>query len=170
MFIELPVGERDPVAALSEVSRQTHQCKRADQAGALDDLIGAGALLPTPLRDAVAWLATRPQTWAAVVSNIPGPSQPLYLLGRRVRGAYPSVPLVEGHGLAIGLLSYCGVLHVGLYADPALVPDLAGLALDLESAFDALRSACAPPAPEPPAPAPTERVLRERVLRERVLI
>jgi WS/DGAT/MGAT family acyltransferase len=173
MFIELPIGERDPVAALTEVSRQTRQRKQSDQAGAVDGLIRAGTLVPIPVRDAVAWFATRPQTWAAVVSNMPGPSAPLYLLGRRVRGAYPSVPLVEGHGLAIGVLSYCGVLQVGLYADPALVPDLAVLARDFEAAFDALRSACAPGAPEPPAPAspqPSERVVRERALRERVLI
>jgi WS/DGAT/MGAT family acyltransferase len=168
MFVELPVGERDPVAALAEVARQTNEQKRGDHAGALDGLLRAGSLMPAPLRDAFAWLATRPQTFNAVVSNVPGPSQPLYLLGRRVRAAYPAVPLVQGHGLAIGALSYCGVLHIGLYADPAVVPDVADLGRDVACAFDALRRAVGPTPPVPPRPG--ARVLGDRALRERVLV
>ena len=88
-----------------------------------------------------------------------------YLLGRPVRAAYPAVPLVQGHGLSIGVLSYCGVLHVGLYAHPGVVPEVIEVARDLTSSFDALRFAFAPTSPAPePAPFGSGAELESRVL------
>jgi len=150
MFVELPVGERDPCAALEEVRYQTQAHKEARIAGTLDGLVRAAAIVPGPLRDAAAWGLTRPQTFNTVVSNIPGPSEPLYLLGRQVRAAYPAVPLARGHGLSVGMLSYCGVLHVGLFAHPGVVADVAELARDFGRAFDALRAEAGPWAPSGP--------------------
>jgi WS/DGAT/MGAT family acyltransferase len=165
VFVELPIGQRDPRAALQAVCAQTREHKRADVAGGLDGVLRAAALAPAQLRDALAWLVTRPQTFNAVVSNIPGPKQPLYLLGRPVRAAYPAVPLVQGHGLSIGVLSYCGVLHVGLYAHPGVVPEVIEVARDLTSSFDALRFAFAPTSPAPePAPFGSGAELESRVL------
>jgi hypothetical protein len=71
-----------------------------------------------------------------------------------VRAAYPAVPLARGHGLSVGILSYGDVLHVGLHADPDIVPDLREVARDFTSSFDALRFALAPRPPQPPDPAP----------------
>ena len=150
VFVELPVGERRPRAALDEVARQMGEQKRSGNAGALDGVLRLARFAPLPVRDLLAWLATRPQTFNTVVSNIPGPRQPLYVLGRRLRAAYPAVPLARGHGLSVGVLSYRDVLHVGLYADPGVVPDLDRVARDFTWAFDALRFAVAPREPEPP--------------------
>jgi WS/DGAT/MGAT family acyltransferase len=149
MFVELPIGERDPRSALQEVSRQTREHKRARHADALEPMLRASRLAPAPVRDAAAWVATRPQTFNAVVSNIPGPPAPLYLLGRRVQAAYPAIPLVQEHGLSIGVLSYCGALHVGLYADPEVVPEVVQVAHDLRASFDDLRLALEPFTPQP---------------------
>jgi WS/DGAT/MGAT family acyltransferase len=149
MFIELPVGERDPVAVLTEVARQTQHHKHAANAEPIDGMLRASRLAPAPVRDVAAWLLSRPQAFNAVLSNIPGPAEPLYLLGRRVQAAYPAVPLAQGHGLSVGVLSYCGSLHVGLYADPEIVPDLVSVARDFASAFDALRLAIDPRSPRP---------------------
>jgi hypothetical protein len=91
-----------------------------------------------------------------VVSNIPGPQEPLYVLGRRLRAAYPAVPLARGHGISVGVLSYRDVLHVGLYADPGVVPDIDDVARDFRISFDALRFAAAPREPEPPEPSGRE--------------
>jgi WS/DGAT/MGAT family acyltransferase len=159
MFIELPVGERDPRAALEEVARQTRLHKQSGHATAVDRLLQASSAAPAPVRDAVAWLMTRPQTFNAVVSNVPGPRQSLYLLGRRVRAAYPAVPLVQGHGLAVGVLSYRETLHVGLNADPSVVGELVDLARDITASFDAMRLALGegPPLPSPPARRRTRR-------------
>jgi WS/DGAT/MGAT family acyltransferase len=155
VFVELPVGERRPCAALDEVARQMGTQKRSGNAGSFDGVLRMARFAPLPLRDLIAWLATRPQTFNAVVSNIPGPRQPLFMLGRPLRAAYPAVPLARGHGLSVGVLSYRDVLHVGLYADPGVVPDVEEVAHDFRRSFDALRFAVAPRSPEPPqTPAP----------------
>jgi WS/DGAT/MGAT family acyltransferase len=152
VFVELPIGERDPRAVLEEVTRQTREQKRAAHATALQRLLHASRLAPAPVRGAAAWIATRPQTFNAVVSNLPGPPSPLYLLGRRMVAAYPAVPLSQAQGLSIGVLSYCASLHIGLYADPQLVPELADVAHDFTRSFDALRLALEPDAPHPRRP------------------
>jgi diacylglycerol O-acyltransferase / wax synthase len=152
VFVELPVGERRPPAVLEEIARQMGEHKRSGKASALDGVLRMARFAPLPVRDLIAWLATRPQTFNTVVSNIPGPSQPLYVLGRRLRAAYPAVPLARGQGLSVGILSYCNVLHVGLYADPGVVPDLEEAARDFTWSFDALRFAVAPQEPEPRGP------------------
>jgi len=159
VFVELPVGERDPCAALDEMARQMGKHKRAGNSTALDGVLRAARFAPLPVRDLIGWLATRPQTFNAVVSNVPGPREPLYLLGRPVRAAYPAVPLAQGHGLSVGVLSYRDVLHVGLYADPGVVPDVSEVACDFTRSFDALRFELAPRPPEPlePGPEPPER-------------
>jgi WS/DGAT/MGAT family acyltransferase len=149
MFVELPVGERDPLLVLGEVARQTRQHKRDADAEPIAAVVRASRLAPAQLRDVIAWLLSRPQAFNAVLSNIPGPKEPLYLLGRRVQAAYPAVPLAQGHGLSVGVLSYCGTLHVGLYADPEIVRDVAEVARDFASAFDALRQAIDPRSPRP---------------------
>jgi diacylglycerol O-acyltransferase len=159
VIVELPVGERSPAAALEEVSLQMGEHKQARTAGAFDGLLQAARFAPLPVRDAIAWIATRPQTFNVVVSNLPGPRDSLYIMGRPLRAAYPAVPLPRGHGLSVGILSYRGVLHVGLYADPDVVPDVVDVAHDFTRSFDALRFALAPRPPEPgaPEPAPLDR-------------
>lgn len=160
MFVELPVGERNPRAALEEVARQSGRHKRAAHPAAIEALLRASAMVPAQVRDAFAWLLTRPQTFNVVVSNIPGPREPMYLRGRPLEAAYPAVPLMRAHGLSVGVLSYRKSLHVGLYADPGVVPEVVELARDFDSSFDALRLALAPRRPRPRAkPTRTRRAL-----------
>jgi WS/DGAT/MGAT family acyltransferase len=149
VLVELPVGERDPLLVLHEVARQRRHHERAAHAEPLDAVVRASRLAPVQVRDLTAWLLTRAQAFNTMVMNIPGPPEPRYLLGGRVQAAYPATPLVQGHGLSIGLLSYGSALNVGLYADPAIVPDLVALARDVARAFDALRLAVDPRSPRP---------------------
>jgi hypothetical protein len=132
------------------VARQTKEQKRTAHPAVLDRVLRAAAIIPPQIRDLIGWLVTRPETFNLVVSNVPGPSEPLYLLGRRVQAAYPAVPLMQGHGVSVGVLSYNGTLHVGLYADPRVVPGLVQLARDFRSAFESLRDALVPQLPRPP--------------------
>jgi hypothetical protein len=74
-----------------------------------------------------------------VVTNVPGPSAHLDLLGSRLEQAYPQVPLFAGQGLGIALFSYVDKLCWGFNADPDLVPDLAELPAHVSAAFDELR-------------------------------
>jgi hypothetical protein len=59
-----------------------------------------------------------------IVTNIPGPQFPLYLLGAQMIEGYPHVPLFEYQGLGVALFSYIGKLFWGFNADWELMPDL----------------------------------------------
>jgi hypothetical protein len=59
-----------------------------------------------------------------VVSNVPGPQIPLYMLGCEVRAMYPLAPIFHGSGLNITVMSLNGKLDVGLISCPDLLPDL----------------------------------------------
>ena len=65
-----------------------------------------------------------------VVSNVPGPQVPLYLLGCEVKAMYPLGPIFHGSGLNITVMSLTGKLDVGLISCPELLPDLWEMADD----------------------------------------
>jgi hypothetical protein len=73
-----------------------------------------------------------------VVTNVPGPQHPLYLLGRRMLASYPCVPLVKLSTVGIALLSYDGAIGVGLLGDADKARDLPVLATALPRALDEL--------------------------------
>jgi diacylglycerol O-acyltransferase len=146
--VELPVAERDPIAALRRVRDRTRAVKAADATGSLDALSRAADWLPGPAQRTLARALAGAADYAAVISNVPGPPVELGLLGRPLRALFPSVPVPAGCGLTIGCISYAGRLHVGLTADAEVVPDLRAVAQDLEAAFDVLRVE-APVAPTP---------------------
>ena len=141
LAIDLPLGEPDPVRVLRAVRARTGARKRAGNAGAGDALLRSADLLPPTGRKAAARAAARAARFTLVVSSVTGPAAPLALLGRELTGAWPAVPLLDGHALSIGALSYAGRLHAGVYADADVVPDAAEIARDLERALDALRTA-----------------------------
>ncbi len=76
-----------------------------------------------------------------IVSNIPGPQFPLYLLGARLIEFYPHLPLFENQGLAVAAMSYLGKIHFGLIGDWDLMPDLSDFAADLDTAMAELHAA-----------------------------
>ena len=72
------------------------------------------------------------------ISNVPGPNVPLYFAGAEVLAYYPVSALVDGQGLNITVMSYCGSLYFGLVACRQLVPDLDVMAGFLRDELDAL--------------------------------
>jgi len=152
LVVSLPVAERDPGGALDRVVAQTTRAKASGHSAPVAGLVEALGLLPRRGRELAARLALRLAAFNVIVSNVPGPEVPLYLMGRRVVAIHPAVPVPDGHGLTIGALSYMGRVGIGLYADAGAAPDVVEIARDLESALDALRitgpgrGASAPPA------------------------
>jgi diacylglycerol O-acyltransferase len=144
LFAGLPVAETDPVVVLGRVRAQTREAKRGGHAAPLSALVGAAELLPRRGRALAARTAVKLASFNVIVSNVPGPPIPLFLMGRRVTALLPAIPVVAGHALTIGALSYVGRLGIGLYADARTIPDLVTIARDLESALDALRVAPPP--------------------------
>jgi hypothetical protein len=71
-----------------------------------------------------------------VISNVPGPQVPLYMLGRKINAIHPFVPLSpQRHALSIGLLSYDGGVYFGLVGDRERVADLDDVVADLDAAL-----------------------------------
>jgi hypothetical protein len=67
-----------------------------------------------------------------VVTNVPGPQFPLYLLGRELEAVFPMVPLAKRQGVCFGIMSYNGQVNFGLVGDYDAMPDLEQLSRDLE--------------------------------------
>jgi WS/DGAT/MGAT family acyltransferase len=135
MWAPLPLGVSDPAERLRLISEAMTSVKRSGQAigaQALTEL--AGFASPTLVAQA-ARLQTRQRLFNLVVTNVPGPQQPLYLLGRRMHAIYPLVPLAANTALGIAVLSYDGRLNFGLNADYDALADLELLASDLEAAI-----------------------------------
>lgn len=140
LAIDLPVAEPDLVRVLRTVRARTAARKRSGEAGAADALLRAADALPAAGRRQVARAAAQAAKFSVIVSNVPGPPVALELLGREMTAAWPAVPLLDGHALTIGALSYDGRLFAGVYADAEVVPDATDVARDLERALDALRT------------------------------
>jgi diacylglycerol O-acyltransferase len=160
LFVELPAGDGAPLDVLTAVRERTRRGKDGGAHGLLDAALDVIGGLPGPARGLAARLMARPETFNLVVSNVPGPPVPLYLLGRRLRAVYPAVPLAARHALSIGVLSYAGTLHAGLYADPGTLGDVDAVAADLAGAVGRLARAAGErvgegrPVPAPVSPAP----------------
>ncbi len=148
VYVELPTGESDPVTVLRRVRDRTRAVKARGAAAPLDALSRAADGLPDVAQRGLARLVMGAADYAAVISNVPGPTVELSLLGRPLRSLLPSVPVPSGRGLTLGCISYAERLHVGLTADAEVVPDLVDIGRDLEAAFDVLRVE-APLAPTP---------------------
>jgi WS/DGAT/MGAT family acyltransferase len=147
MWAPLPVGIQDPLRRLAVVAEAMAGVKRSGQAigaQALTEL--AGFASPTLVAQA-ARLQARQRLFNLVVTNVPGPQAPLYLLGRRLRAAYPLVPLAANTAFGIAALSYDGKLGFGLNADYDALPDLEELAADLDRSIGEIVQATASAAP-----------------------
>jgi diacylglycerol O-acyltransferase / wax synthase len=138
IFVELPCDEPDPVVRLMRLHRDTAARKAAGRPEAGDKVLQAISYAPRPVQQAMSHLAASPRAYNLVISNIPGPSEPLYMRGCRLRAAYPVVPLSDRHALSIGLTTIGDGAFFGLYADRQTLPDADELAGHLDRALDEL--------------------------------
>jgi len=136
IMVRLPLGELDPRKRLERLRDETRRLKESDNARAASLLIEATGWAPPTINRLLARGMARPLIFNLVVSNVPGPQQPLYLLGRRIKEIYPFVPLSpQNHALSIGVLSYDGRVYFGLAGDRDVVADLDDLASALGEAL-----------------------------------
>lgn len=125
MLAPIPLGEPDPVKRLLKVHETTTQIKGSEAAIAASMIIEAVGWTPPTMNRVLAGAMSRPLTWNLVISNVPGPPFPVYLLGRELLAMHPFVALSpQGHALAIGVVSYNGKLNFGLVGDRDKLADL----------------------------------------------
>ncbi|MGH2636855.1 MAG: WS/DGAT/MGAT family O-acyltransferase [Actinomycetota bacterium] len=140
-FVDLPVGAMSPKRRLALVREGTQHLKDSMMAMSADAIIGLGAYGPGGLLAAAARLASRGPWFNLVVSNIPGPQQPMYLAGARLVASYPSMPLGENSALSIACTSLAGTMAFGLTGDWDGMPDVDRLALSLDESLAELAKA-----------------------------
>jgi diacylglycerol O-acyltransferase / wax synthase len=141
--IPLPLDTRDPRAQLAAISSRTATLKESKRAVGAEVLTRVAEWTPTTLLSLGARNSSRLLPFNSVITNVPGPRIPMYLLGARLREAYPHVPLVDQMGLGIALLSCEGRLHWGVNADYDLVPDLPDFIAALQDSFAELSALAA---------------------------
>jgi WS/DGAT/MGAT family acyltransferase len=133
-FVELPADVSSARTRLALVQERTGAFKTSGRADGTGTVFSALGLLPDPLRSVAARAVGSARVYNLTVSNVPGPDAPLYMLGCELREAHPVVPIAEEHALSIGIFSYHGALHFGLYADPDALPEVAELPAALSAA------------------------------------
>ena len=149
-LVSLPVDEPDPLQRLEAVKAVTEHLKKTDQALGASTLVRLSAGAPATLVSLASRLAAGVRPFNMTVTNVPGPQFPLYLLGSRMVGSYPLVPLWQAHGVGVALFSYAGTVYWGLNADYDIVPDVDEFADALRQSLAEL-SAAAGAAPTTPA-------------------
>ncbi|WIV56800.1 WS/DGAT/MGAT family O-acyltransferase [Amycolatopsis nalaikhensis] len=147
-FASLPTHLADPAARvffLAEANRLSKDHHYDIDADMLQDWaqFSAATMFGLAVRaySALRLAEKHPVVHNLVVSNVPGPPMPLYLLGARITGLYPLGPVFHGAGLNVTVLSNAGKVHVGLLGARELVKDLWPLADALPEALAQLLKA-----------------------------
>ncbi len=141
MWAPLPVGVENPADALHRISSAMEDLKRGGQAVGAQVLTNLAGFAPPTILSQAARLQARQPFFNLVVTNVPGPQFPLYLLGRRLQVLYPVVPLAQRQALGIAVMSYDGHLGFGLLGDYDALPKLDEIARELEAAIASLARA-----------------------------
>jgi diacylglycerol O-acyltransferase len=120
--ISLPVGEADARKQLRIINANTQELKDSNQALAIEMIMKVAEFTPASLLSLGAQAVSGPIN--SIVTNVPGPQFPLYMQGAKLESIFPQVPLMEGIGLGIALMSYDGKICWGFNANPDVLPDL----------------------------------------------
>jgi WS/DGAT/MGAT family acyltransferase len=120
----LPVYIEDPVARLQFVRRGMDGLKESKQAEGAATLAAVNNLAPPTILAQASRLNFSTRLFNLIVTNIPGPQLPLYVLGRELQDLYPVAFLPENHALAIAIMSYNGGIDFGLLGDYDALPDI----------------------------------------------
>ncbi|HPG24505.1 MAG TPA: wax ester/triacylglycerol synthase family O-acyltransferase [Myxococcota bacterium] len=140
-FVDAPVDEPDVMKRIEKIHAATRALKASKQALDVDLIMGIAEWTPTILMSLASRAATGGAPYNLMVTNVPGPQQPLYLLGARLESLYSQVPIAENTALGIALVSYAGKLCWGFNADYEAVPDLELVADAVERSFAEIAAA-----------------------------
>jgi len=143
VLADLPVHLADPVERLAAVQAELQALKTAREAVVGEALITLGRYTPFPLASWWVRLAFGlPQRdVVTVTTNVPGPRQPLYGMGRRVLEIIPYVPIATTLRTGVSIFTYCGNVTFGVTGDFAANPDLDVLAHGIEDGLGELLKA-----------------------------
>ena len=141
VFMTLPIGIADPVRRLRAVKKEMDQLKRSPEALVAYAVLNVMGM--TPIEIEKLGLRFFGSKATAVLTNVPGPREPLYLAGRKLDTVMFWVPQSGRLGLGISILSYAGGVRLGVATDAGLVPDPERIVVEFEREFRALQARAA---------------------------
>jgi WS/DGAT/MGAT family acyltransferase len=150
----LPVYIDDAVARLRFVRGAMNGLKESKQAVGAATLTAVNNLAPPTILAQASRLNFSTRLFNLLVTNIPGPQVPLYVLGRKLEDLFPVAFLPEDHALAVAIMSYNGGLDYGLLGDFDAMPDIDVVADGIETSLAELLAAARSRRPEPARAAP----------------
>ncbi len=137
----LPVYVEDPVRRLRVVSEQMEGLKRSKQALGAEVISRFNDFAPPTLLAQAARINFSTRLFNLIVTNVPGPQQPLYVLGRELEEVFPIAFLPQNHALAVAIMSYNGRICFGLLADYDSMEDVETVARGLDESLAELEQA-----------------------------
>ncbi|MGI9612103.1 MAG: WS/DGAT/MGAT family O-acyltransferase [Acidimicrobiales bacterium] len=148
MFVSLATDVAEPLARLEAVYEGTQASKALTKAVGADLLADYAQFTPSMLASAGARLSSSlgmvnrvDPAYNTVVSNVPGPQDPLYMSGAKVVAMHGLAPVHDGVGIFHGVYSYCGQLFVSVTACRDMLPDPASYAAAMRQSYEELLEA-----------------------------
>ncbi len=136
VYLTLPVGIADPAERLAEVHRRMDAIKHSPEGGLSYVILEAVGLTPHQIEQSLLDVFT--QKTSAVLSNTPGPREPVYFAGSKIAAVVPWVPAAGTIGMGIDMMSYYGAVTVSLQVDAGLIPDPETIIADYEREIETL--------------------------------
>jgi diacylglycerol O-acyltransferase / wax synthase len=129
----LPVYIADPLQRLRFVRHAMDGLKESKQALGAEAIASAQNFAPPTILAQASRLNFSTRLFNLIVTNVPGPQFPLYVLGRRMERVFPVAFLPENHALAVAIMSYDGEMNFGLLGDFDALPDLESIGESIAS-------------------------------------
>jgi WS/DGAT/MGAT family acyltransferase len=150
MMMTLPTDVEDPVARIEAMRESSAKAKSHHKALDATLLRGWAQLIPPMTIGALVRLYSNyhladrhPAAVNVIISNVPGPSFPLYFLGSRIRALFPLGPIADGMGLNLTVMSCDGQMNFGAIACKEQMPDAWPFMRAIEDEVKALLAECA---------------------------
>ena len=136
VFLTLPVGARTPASRLRRVKRHMSEIKSSPEGPIAYGVLELMGMTPVQVESALIDVFSAKGT--AVVTNVPGPREPIYLAGARVSAVAVWAPTSGSVSMSVSIFSYDGRVTVGVMADAGLVPDPETLVDGFQSELEAI--------------------------------
>src|SRR5215210_2936525 len=137
VFLSLPVGIRDPVERLQVLRKRAYALRKSGEPLVVYWLLKMMGILPRWFHSLIVAIFGSKAT--AVMTNMPGPKQQLYLAGRPIHDIFFWVPQSGTVGLGFAICSYNGRIRVGVGTDAGLVPDPERIVEEFHAEIDEMR-------------------------------
>jgi hypothetical protein len=152
VLLSLPVGVRDPLQRIHMLKQRMDEIKSSPEALVAFAILGAMGLTPIQVEELILKFFAAKAT--AVMTNVPGPREPLYLAGQLIRGVMFWAPHPGNLGLGVSIISYNGAVAVGIVTDKGLAPNPDEIVAGFQAEYATMRKAIQPkrrPARQPRA-------------------